>query len=66
MVACDLIFVTRGILIVYFIYNSNDEYFELGYEGFLWNPSYGPWTIPKTISEITSSFSSLTTSFLFE
>jgi hypothetical protein len=30
-----------------------------------WNPSYGhSWTIPKTISEINTSFSSLTTSFL--
>jgi hypothetical protein len=33
--------------------------------GIFWNPSYGhPWTIPKTISEITTSFSCLTISFL--
>jgi len=39
------------------------------YEGFFFgNPSYGPprpWTIPKTSSEITISFSSLTISFSF-
>jgi hypothetical protein len=35
-------------------------------EDFFWNPSYGrPWTIPKTISKTTISFSSLTTLFLF-
>ncbi len=35
-------------------------------EDFFWNPSYGrPWTIPKTISKTTTSFSSLTTLFLF-
>jgi hypothetical protein len=33
--------------------------------GMFWNPLYGhPWIVPKTISKITISFSSLTTSFL--
>jgi len=39
---------------------------ELVYGEFFWIPSNGhPLTIPKTISEITASFSSLTTSFLY-
>jgi hypothetical protein len=35
------------------------------YMGDFWNPLYShPWTIPKTISEIITPFSSLTISFL--
>jgi hypothetical protein len=41
---------------------TNDRNWYMGDFG---NLSYGhPWTIPKTISEITISFSSLTPSFL--
>jgi hypothetical protein len=39
---------------------------EIGIWGIFWNPLYGfSWTIPNTILEITTSFSSLTTSFSY-
>jgi hypothetical protein len=38
---------------------------RLVYGGFFWNLLYGgPWSIPKTILEITTSVSSLTPSFI--
>jgi hypothetical protein len=46
--------------------SKNILFFVLGIGtwGIFWNPSYGHlWTIPKRISKLNTSFSSLTTSF---
>ncbi len=56
----DLILLVRSLLKIQV--TSNWNWYILGT---FWNPLYNhPWTIPKTISKMTTSFLSLATSFL--